>query len=70
MVCFWEVTMEDKGLFSDVGLLSATSSVAENIKDFGTDNGVYVEAVEMQNWGPFSFISLWLIVLFFCESCV
>lgn len=49
--------MEDKSLFDNVGLLSATSSVAENIKDFGTDNGVYVEAVELQNWGPFSFIS-------------
>ena len=31
--------------------------IPEEIKNFGCDNGVYLETIELQNWGPFSGIT-------------
>ena len=43
------------GLFDGVGMLpDGNTTVPEAIRDFGNDNGVYVETVELENWGPFN----------------
>lgn len=47
--------MKENELFKNVGLLENTDKdIPEHLRDFGNDNGVYLEAVELQNWGPFS----------------
>lgn len=42
-------------MFTGVGLMDATDkNIPSLLRGFGNDNGVYLESVELQNWGPFS----------------
>ena len=50
--------MQENSLFNDKVFKPAEENMGpQKIKEYGCNNGVYLETVELQNWGPFSGIS-------------
>ena len=50
--------MQENSLFNDKVFKPAEENTGpQKIKEYGCNNGVYLETVELQNWGPFSGIS-------------